>query len=470
MSVHRFLPLLVVLLTSLRTYAYDFQSGDLYYNITSTNTVEVTSQKRYYDNTNYDGLASATIPETVTHKNKTYSVTSIGDGAFSGCYSLTSITIPNSVTSIGDGAFYGCSSLTSINLPNSVTSIRDGAFAWCSSLTAMVVESGNTTYDSRENCNAIIETATNTLIAGCQSTIIPNSVASIGESAFYGCSALNSITIPNSVTSIGEWAFAECSSLTSINLPNSVTSIGEWAFAECSSLTSIILPNSVTNIGESAFGGCYSLTSIILPNSVTSIGRYAFYGCYSLTSIILPNSVTSIGEWAFAWCSALTSITIPNSVKTIGKYAFSNVPNIVYHGKTKGSPRGAKSVNGYIDGYLVYGDNTKTKLLACSAAARGEITIPNSVKSIGDYAFQDCRSLTSITIPNSVKQIGSCPFSGCNQLKDIYCYATTPPKCYYSFGDIDNNCRIHVPKGTLDSYRVASGWCVFNYFCEISEE
>ena len=144
----------------------------------------------------------------------------------------------------------------------------------------------------------------------------------------------------------------------------------------------------------------------------------------------------------------------------------------MYQGKAKGSPRGAKSVNGYIDGYLVYADDTKTKLLACSAAARGVITIPNSVKSIGDRAFQDCRSLTSITIPNSVKHIGSCSFSGCNQLKDIYCYATTPPNCYSNatFDGIDRGCRIHVLKGTLDSYRVASCWCVFKYFCEVTEE
>ena len=169
------------------------------------------------------------------------------------------------------------------------------------------------------------------------------------------------------------------------------------------------------------------------------------------------------------WSSATTN-TIPHSGKRMGNNGFPSTAPNTEHRTAKGSPWGAKNVNGYVDGYLVYADDTKTKLLACSAAARGEITIPNSVTSIGDRAFQDCLSLTSITIPNSVKQIGSCPFSGCNQLKDIYCYATTPPNCYYSFGDIDNNCRIHVPKGTINSYRVASGWCVFKYFCEVSEE
>ena len=152
-------------------------------------------------------MTSITIPS---------SVTSIGNRAFEGCSSLTSITIPNSVTSIGDHAFNGCSSLTSITIPNSVTSIGEGAFRGCSGLKSMVVESGNMVYDSRENCNAIIETATNTLIAGCQNTIIPNSVTSIGEWAFLKCTSLTSITIPNSVTSIGEAAFCWCSSLKAV--------------------------------------------------------------------------------------------------------------------------------------------------------------------------------------------------------------------------------------------------------------
>ena len=221
-------------------------------------------------------LTSITIPN---------SVTSIGSYAFHSCDGLTSITIPNSVTSIGGSAFFGCSSLTDIAIPNSVTSIGDDAFSYCGAITSMVVENGNTIYDSRENCNAIIETATNTLIAGCQNTIIPNSVTSIGGYAFRGCSSLTSITIPNSVTSIGYEAFRGCSSLTSITIPNGVTSIGEGAFQHCTSLTSITIPNSVTSIGETAFGWCSSLTSITIPNSVTSIGEGAFDGCSSLDTI-----------------------------------------------------------------------------------------------------------------------------------------------------------------------------------------
>ena len=310
----KILSLILALVATTCLWAYDFQSGDLYYNITSSSalyTVELTYEKNYSDH-NYYRLATATIPETVNYNGTTYSVTSIGCYAFSPCSSLTSITIPNSVTSIGCYAFSRCSSLTSITIPNSVTSIGDHAFYACSSLTSITIPNSLTSIGDYafSRCSSL------------SSITIPNSVTSIGDWAFWSCSALTSVTIPNSVTSIGNSAFSDCSSLTSITIPNSVTSIGKEAFCRCDALTSITIPNSVTSIGQGAFYKCSSLTSITIPNNVTSIEGSVFYGCSSLTSITIPNNVTSIGFSAFYGCTSLTSITIPNSVTSIGTWAF----------------------------------------------------------------------------------------------------------------------------------------------------
>ena len=217
------------------------------------------------------------IPDGVTH---------IQAYVFSGCGSLTSVTIPDGVTSIGDSAFKGCSSLTGVYITDLAK--------WCG------ISFGN--FDANPLYYAHQLYLNGTLITDL---VIPDSVTSIGNLAFLGCSSLTSITIPDGVTSIGNSAFSGCSNLTSVAIGHSVTSIGDSAFRGCSNLTGITIPNSVTSIGESAFSGCSSLTSVTIPNSVTSIGDSAFYGCSSLTSITIPDSVTSIGDSAFSRCSSL---------------------------------------------------------------------------------------------------------------------------------------------------------------------
>ena len=277
-------------------------------------------------------LTSITIPE---------SVTSIGNFAFSGCSSLAEITIGNGVTSIGDSAFSNCSSFTSITIPEGVTSIGSSAFSGCSSLTSIIIPDnvtaiGNSVFGKCSNLTSFygkFATDDNRCIildgelkafapAGLTTYNIPESVTSIGNFTFSGCSSLTSITIPEGVTSIGDSAFSNCSSFTSITIPEGVTSIGSSAFSGCSKLTSITIPDNVTLIERQTFCGCSALTSITIPDGVTSIGEDAFHSCNSLANITIPNSVISIGKKAFGWCSALENITIPNSVIEIGNLAF----------------------------------------------------------------------------------------------------------------------------------------------------
>ncbi|MBQ5779187.1 MAG: leucine-rich repeat protein [Paludibacteraceae bacterium] len=280
-------------------------------------------------------MTSVTIPN---------SVTSIEGGAFYDCYGLTSITIPNSVTSIGDGAFRFCSNietadissqaafnaiaftdkLTSIILGDDITSIGYEKFSDCYGLTSINVAEDNLNYASIDG--VLYSKDKKTLIMCPQgktgSVTIPNSVTSIGGSAFSGCKGLTSITIPNGVTSIENDTFKGCTGLTSIEIPNSVTSIGDLAFSDCTGLTSVTIPNSVTSIGKYAFHNCAGLTSIEIPNSVTSIKDGTFFGCTGLTNVTIPNSVTSIGYSAFSGCTGLTSVTIGNGVTSIDFYAF----------------------------------------------------------------------------------------------------------------------------------------------------
>ena len=290
---------------------------------------------------------SATGEGVITFDNE---VTTIGDWAFFGCSSLTSVTIPDVVTTIGYLAFGSCSSLTSVTIPDVVTAVGRAAFMACYSLQEF---SGK--FASDDGRCLVIEGVLNSFApAGITGYTIHDSVTSIGDAAFEYCSSLISVTIPDSVTSIGDSAFENCSSLISVTIPDSVTGIGNRAFQWCTSLTSVTIGDSVTTIGEDAFYECCSLRSITIPDSVTTIEAHTFHGCSNLTSVTIGDGVTAIGGLAFCGCSNLTSVSIGDSVTTIGYSAF----------------------------------------WVCSSLT--SVTIPDSVTTIGDRAFDGCSSLTSI--------------------------------------------------------------------------
>ena len=274
-------------------------------------------------------LTSVTIPN---------SVTTIGNSAFESCSGLTSVTIPNSVTTIRGSAFSSCSGLTSVTIGNSVTSIGYYAFSECSSLTSVTIPNSVTTIGKQAfyYCERVT------------SVTIPNSVTTIGKSAFSNCDSLVNIEVASdnsNYSSVDGVLFDKNKSIliqypvgnqrTKYTIPNSVKTIGDSAFVYCRSLTSVTIPNSVTTIGTYVFERCRSLTSVTIPNSVTTIGGFAFSSCRGLTSVTIGNSVTTIGGYAFEYCSGLTSVTIGNSVKIIGDSAFigcSSLKDVYYSG------------------------------------------------------------------------------------------------------------------------------------------
>ncbi|MBO4813809.1 MAG: leucine-rich repeat protein [Muribaculaceae bacterium] len=421
--------LLMLMLSTSHLRAYDFMVDGIAYNVNSDGeSVSVTYTTLSMDN--YSGLTNADIPSTVSHDGTDYAVTAIGNNAFVNCRdlisatipnsiitigdcafgwstSLTSVTIGNSVKSIGSNAFYDCRSLISVTIPGSTVEIGGEIFGRCSGLESMVVESENPKYDSRDNCNAIIETATNTLIAGCKNTSIPNTVTAIGSYAFYCCSDLTNITIPNSVISIGGGAFSGTQWY--LNQPNGLVYAGLVVYAYKG-----VMPDG---------------TSITLKDDTKGVAEGCFHGHWGLISITIPSSVLVIGDGAFTNCKGLESVVVE-----IGNNTYDSRDNC----------------NAIIE------TATNTLIAGCK-----NTSIPNSITSIGERAFYNCSGLEKVSIPKSVIKIGEQAFYYCTGLTRIDSY---PNPSDVTLGAVvfdgvpTSTCELHVLSQYFDAYSNADQW------------
>ncbi len=464
------------------------QQGELYYEI-NTETKTAAVSYRYINPNNYEysgySIEDIVIPASISYGGETYSVTGIGmrafyaNGtnvvksvtiptsvsyigayAFATCNQLTSINIPNSVKSIEQNVFQNCTGLTSIDIGDGVTNIGLGVFSGCTNLTSVrigkslstinnnyaaqylfngcpnlrtiIVDPENTTFDSRDNCNAIIRTANNSLVNGCSNTIIPNSVEKINSYAFYECRGLTALDIPSSVTSIGSYAFQSCTQLASLSLSENLTTIGEYAFYGCGSLTTITIPDGVQTIPNSCFQYCSSLESIYIGAAVNTFKSNCIYGCSNLKSIVIDENNTTYDSRDN--CNAIietatnrlkkgiASSTIPNSVKYIGEGAFANLDGLT------------------------------------------SVVIPYGVVSIEKEAFFNCKNLQSVDLSATVYNYGTYAFRNCTSLKSVVSRRKNPvnpsPSAYYPtkpFEGIYSKCVLTVPYGTRDAY-IAKGW------------
>lgn len=356
-------------------------------------------------------------------------VESIGDYAFEGCSSLKTIIIPKYVSEMGSKVFQDCTNLESIRISASVSKIGSRMFAGCPNLKSIVVEEGNEKYDSRENCNAIVETATNTLVCGTENSTIPSTITAIGNGAFAE-TGLKNIVIPEGVTSIELQAFENCQDLESVTLPQSLKKLGYHVFAN-SGLTSLVIPEGITYLPQGTFNGCKNLETVTLPTTLETIEYNAFSNS-GLTSIFIPKGVTNISSTSFNYCGKLSTISVSDENTT---YDSRNNCNAIIQTATNQILRGTSNT-----------------------------IIPNTATSIGDNAFNDINSLTSIVIPESVTSIGQYAFRFCNSLAEVVCKAKVAPqlKSDAFSNDVLSKATLYVPEESVESYKTDGEWKKFS--------
>lgn len=417
-----------------------------------------------------NGFTTFTYPQTVT---------TIPDYAFSGCSNLANVVIPSTVTSIGANAFENCSALSNVNIPNSVVSIGEYAFVNCANIAAIdfptslktigvgafqncygfktIILPNSLTFvaqDAFKNCIGLVKSAYPSTVANpfangmalaypAQGAEVQNGfVWNSGKTALYFAplSLQGEYNVPNTVATIGDYAFALCSGLTGVKMNNSVTYLGEHAFANCTGITKAELSNSLAAVSAYAFEGCTALNDATIPGSVTTIGKYAFLNCSALTDLDLPASVTTISEGAYQGCAGFTNIMLGKTVASVGKDAFKNcsgllkssypatLQNPFSNGGAVAYPMDAT----FADGFIWSADNSI--IYYAPMDLTGEYVIPNTVVSIGDYAFSYCPDMTGVVIPNTVTTIGKSAFEACS-FSDLLLPPSVETVADKAFGD-----------------------------------
>ena len=391
------------------------------------------------------------IPETVQK---------IGNYVFMNCEKIKNIKLPSNLKIIGKTCFQGCISLTGLFIPQSVESIGGGIFGDCDALQSVEIEDENNNFIFKDGIlydvkNGILVSAVNSLIPEkvivdeCTKTIdysafadcnnlyeieIPQGVVNIGEKAFARLDNLKNIDIPDSVTNITTLAFYRCNGLVSVQVPGSVTAIKNGTFRECNNLKKVILNEGITGIEQYAFYDCELLEEISIPGTVTTVGNSAFYRCKNLKNIEIPEGVTKIDGSAFIFCSSLEQIKLPQSLVSIGSGAFDNCTslisvelpdNAIISSDTFKECKNLSDIvisdtnNNYIVKNGILYNKNMTRILCYPAGIKDtEFSVPDTVKTIGDFAFYGAKVLESINIPDSVTNIGTDAFGECSGLKE----------------------------------------------------